>query len=105
MTQFCVHRNADVKGRAEFPLLLDVQSELLAGLNTRVVVPLSPAASARSRTLTTLTPVLEIDGKRYLMMTPQIAGVSARLLGAQVAKLASRRGDIIAALDLLITGI
>ncbi len=105
MTQFCVHRNTDAKGRAEFPLLLDVQSELLAGLTTRVVVPLSAAAGARSRTFTTLTPVLEIEGKRYVMMTPQIAGVPARQLGAQVAKLASRRGDVIAALDLLITGI
>lgn len=105
MTQFCVHRNADAKGRSEYPLLLDVQSELLSGLSTRVVVPLSPASGAKSRTLTTLTPVLEIEDRRYVMMTPQIAGVPARLLGAQVARLASRRGDILAALDLLITGI
>jgi toxin CcdB len=38
-------------------------------------------------------------------MTPLLAGVSLKSLGEQVADLSPRRDEIIAALDLLITGI
>jgi toxin CcdB len=105
MTQFCVYRNANPKSRGQYPLLLDVQSELLSTLNTRVVVPLSPLSTVKSKTLAALTPVLEAGGKRYVMLTPQLAGIAARSLGPQVADLSGQRSDIIAALDFLITGI
>ena len=40
MPQFTVHRNPNPGSKAAYPLLLDVQSDLLADLGTRVVVPL-----------------------------------------------------------------
>ena len=40
MPQFAVHRNRNAATRARYPLLVDVQSDLLAGMGTRVVVPL-----------------------------------------------------------------
>jgi toxin CcdB len=52
-----------------------------------------------------LTPAFEVDGKTYIAVTPQLAGVPRKALGAQVADLSERRYDIIAALDLLVTGI
>ncbi len=105
MPQFAVHRNRNEATRARFPLLLDVQSDLLEPLNTRVVVPLSPATQARTRVMDQLTPSLSVSGKDYVMMTPQLAGISARELGPVVEVLSSARGTIIAALDLLITGV
>jgi toxin CcdB len=50
-------------------------------------------------------PVFDIDGEPYAMLTPQLAGVSKKQLGSKVADLAGRRDEIMAALDLLITGI
>ena len=44
MTQFTVYRNKNPRSRATFPYLLDVQSDLLDGLQTRVVIPLTKAA-------------------------------------------------------------
>jgi len=82
-----------------------VQSDLIAALGTRVVVPLCPAAAMTGRLLKTLTPVFEVDGEQYVMLTPQLAGIPERRLGTRVADLAQRREEIIAALDLLITGI
>jgi toxin CcdB len=105
MPQFCVYRNRNAATRGRFPLLLDVQSDLLEPLATRVVVPLAAAAVTRSRMMETLTPLLRVDGKDYLMLTPQLAGVATRELGAEVANLAGERGRIVAALDLLVTGI
>ncbi|MFZ5560751.1 MAG: CcdB family protein [Pseudomonadota bacterium] len=45
------------------PYLLDIQSNLLGALETRVVVPLYVAATMKGRALTVLTPIFEIDGK------------------------------------------
>jgi toxin CcdB len=86
-------------------LLLDVQSDLLDPLSTRVVVPLSTVANARDVVMKHLTPILTIDGKHYVMLTPQLAGVSARELGPSMGNVAAERDTVIAALDLLITGI
>jgi len=49
--------------------------------------------------------VFEIDGKQYVMLTPQLAGVSMKQVGSKVVDLAQCRDEIIAALELLITGI
>jgi toxin CcdB len=105
MPQFSVYRNPNPDSRASFPFLLDVQSDLTADLATRMVAPLSPASAMRGKIINTLTPLLEIDGKQYAMLTPQLAGVSKKQLGTRVADVAARRDEILAALDLLITGI
>jgi len=105
MPQFAVYKNRNDATRGRFPLLLDVQSDLLEPLNTRVVVPLSPAATAKPRAMEALTPKLPVAGKEYLMLTPQLASISMRELGTLVDNVAGERAKIIGALDLLITGI
>lgn len=59
----------------------------------------------KGRLIRTLTPVFEIDGRQYAMITPQLAGVARKQIGAKVADLAMHRAEIVAAMDLLITGI
>ena len=105
MPQFSLYRNRNRASRVRFPLLLDVQSDLLEPLATRVVVPLTPAAPARARAMRMLTPILKFDGKDYLMLTPQIAGIAARDLGPIAGSLASHRDSIVAAVDFLLAGI
>jgi toxin CcdB len=105
MPQFAVFKNRNEATRVRFPLLLDVQSDLLQPLNTRVVVPLSPAATASARAMEALTPKLTVAGKEYVMVTPQVAGISMRELGTLVDTVSSERAKIIGALDLLINGI
>lgn len=105
MPQFAVHRNRNQATKARFPLLLDVQSDLLAPLATRVVVPLTPAGTAQRSAMDTLTPTCRVDGKDYLMMTPQLAAISVRELGPAVDDLSSQRATMLAALDMLFTGI
>ncbi len=105
MPQFAVHKNTNAATQAAVPFLLDVQSDLIAELGTRVVVPLYTAAAMEGKTLKTLTPTFEIEGKQYVMMTPQMAGIAKKQLGSPVADLSAQRNEIIAAIDLLITGI
>jgi toxin CcdB len=52
-----------------------------------------------------LNPVFEVEGRKMILLTPELAGVSRKALGEPIANLAHRRDAIIAALDLVITGI
>lgn len=100
MAQFDVHRNP--RG-GRYPLLLDVQAELLASLATRVVVPLTRARTL-GKPITHLNPVVTINGVDHIAVFQELAAIPTTALGDRVASLAARRSDIIAALDLLLTG-
>ncbi len=105
MAQFDVYRNANPATRARIPYLLDVQSDLLDILATRVVVPLCKPEVLKGKLAERLNPLLEVEGRRMVMLTPELAGVSRKALGEPVGNLAHERASIIAALDLVFTGI
>jgi len=102
MAQFDVYKNP--RGGA-YPLLLDVQSELLARLATRVVVPLMAAKRYGSRPITRLNPTASIARVEYVLVFQELAAIPASALGERVTSLASRRGELVAAVDLLFTGL
>jgi len=105
MPQFSVFKNKNPATKARVPYLLDIQSNLLSELETRVVVPLYAATAMKGKAIAVLTPTFEIEGKEYVAMTPQLAGISRKELGAEVEELTAYRDNIIAALDFLVTGI
>jgi toxin CcdB len=104
MAQFDVHRNADAETRELFPYLLDLQHDLLSVLETRVVAPLA-TASVMGRPLSRLNPSWEIEGATVVLSTQELSGVPRGLLGDVVTSLASDRERVLAALDLLFTGV
>jgi hypothetical protein len=53
---------------------------LLEVLATRVAVPLAPASAALARSMRRLAPILKFEGKEFLMLTPQVAGIPAASL-------------------------
>lgn len=91
--------------RARIPYLLDVQSDLLDPLATRVVVPLAKPEVLKGRLAERLNPVFEVGGRKVVMLAPELAGVPGRLLGERIDNLSSRRNAIVAALDLVFAGI
>jgi toxin CcdB len=105
MAQFTVYRNKNPQSRSAVPFLLDVQNDLLEELETRVVVPLCPVSTMKGKTLRTLTPALEIEGDSFVMLTPQMAGISKSELGVPVTRVEHYRFEIIAAIDFLLTGV
>ena len=104
MAQFDVYSNPNQDTRKEVPYLLDVQADLLDTLATRVVVPLV-LAEEMGLAAKHLNPQFKITGTAVVMSTAELAGVSIRSLGDKVASLKNKRDEIIAALDLLFTGI
>lgn len=102
MAQFDVFRNPrDADG--EIPYLLDVQSDLLWDLPTRVVVPLVRADLFKPAHR--LHPTFRIGDEEVAMSTPEIAGIPHTALGERVCSLDKHRAEIVGAIDLLITGI
>lgn len=52
-----------------------------------------------------LTPVVQIDGDDYVLLTQQISGLDRSGLGRQVADLSLYRYEIITAIDFAISGV
>lgn len=106
MHQFCVYRNRNAATRAAYPLLLNIQSDLISETGTRVVVPLVPTARGRHPpAISSLSPLLAVNGKPHVLVVPLLAAIEIGDLGALEADLSHERAAIMAALDLLISGI
>lgn len=104
MAQFEVFAHPVKALRAAQPYVVQVQNPLWAGLATVVVIPLVRLKHA-AREGTVLNPVLECEGERYLLSTPEIFSIHHKYLGPALADLGSHRRDILAALDRLFSGI
>jgi toxin CcdB len=98
MPQYDVFKNPEGSGH-----LLDVQSDLLDGLSTRLVIPLLPASQA-PKPATRLNPVMRIDGQPYIVVTQFMAAVPEKLLTTHVMRADQMRDEITAAIDMLTHG-
>ena len=83
--------------------LLDVQADLLDGLNTRIVVPLLPTASA-PKPARRLNPIVEINAIPHVMVTQFVAAVPIAILRNPVTSLANQDVAIGNALDMVLVG-
>jgi len=83
--------------------VLDVQTDLLDGFATRVVVPMLPAGSAPIPAKL-LNPVFEFGGDAHVMVTQFLSAVPVQPLRAPVANLGERADEITRALDMLFQG-
>lgn len=87
------------------PFLLDVQSDLLDGLDSRLVIPMrSLAHFPQIKLPTRLTPVFTVHGEDYLLETPKMGAVPRRILKSAVASLLGEQDQITGALDFLFQG-
>lgn len=84
--------------------LLDVQSDLLDVIGSRVVIPVVPESLA-PRPSKALNPIVEVAGARHVMVTQSLSAIPARLLRHPVANLSARAEEITRALDLLFQGV
>lgn len=104
MARFDVYLNTG-KHAQTTPYLLDVQSDLLDDLDSRVVIPLRrlgdfPQVKLPKR----LTPVVVIKEEQYILETPKMGAVPRSILKSPVSTLASEAAVITAALDFLFQG-
>lgn len=104
MARFDVYANLG-KHAVATPYLLDVQSNLLDGLDSRMVIPLrSLKAFPKVKLSNRLTPIFTIKGEKFLLETPKMGAVPLRVLKEPVASLADEQNQITTALDFLFQG-
>ena len=87
------------------PLVIEVQADLLADLNTCVVVPLVPEKAAMNEALPKLKPIIEFNGENYILITTDIGTVTRSSLGEVVINIEDKhRQEVTDALDFLFQG-
>ena len=83
--------------------LIDVQSDLLDRMSTRIVIPLLPKGGA-PQPARRLNPTFEIRGEIHVLVPQFMAAITLGELGPAIANLSAQHDDIRAALDMVFIG-
>ena len=105
MQQFDVYANPSKITRRAYPFFVDIQSDIVSEIATRIVVPLGRKVDFKNEEMEKLTPTITYEGEELLLLVPQIASMPAKALKNPIGSLSHLRDEIIAALDFAITGI
>lgn len=101
MARFDVYRGLS----RDKPFVVDVQSNILRVLSTRVVVPLGRLTPDSDEFLPRLKPKITVAGSDFMFLATDIAVIPAGRLRDPIANIeAHHRDDITRALDFLFQG-
>ena len=100
MARFDVYANPDKQESRLIPFFLDVKSDHVKGLQTRVVVPLWKSELLADRS-ENLNPEFDLASQRAVMDTPAIGAVPATVFKRPAANLGAQQLIVQDALDTL----
>ncbi len=103
--QYDVYPNPSPRMREVYPYVLDVQSDLLKALATRMVVPLAVTSLPASKLPKRLCPLVQVEGQSVMLVPFEAAPLDKRHLKSKVTSLRECAGDIVAAMDAVLSGI
>jgi toxin CcdB len=103
--QFDVFENPSPRMRDVYPYVLEVQSDLLSSLATRMVVPLAITTLASKELPRGLCPLITVDNKSLMLVPFEAAPLDKRLLKVEITSIRDRSHEIIAAMDAVLRGI
>lgn len=105
MAQFDVYKNPNTRTKKQFPYIVDVQNEVIAEIDTRIVIPLGKASLFDNEYMGRLTPGIDYEGEKLILLAPQITSVPVKLLKNPIGTIEHLRDEIINVLDFATTGI
>jgi len=103
--QFDVYRNPSPRMREQYPFVVDIQSDLLGSLATRMVVPLAISQLASSDVPRSLCPVFQVQGLQLMLLPFEAAPIPKSLLKTDVQSVKRFASEIVAAMDAVMSGI
>ncbi|HEY1614486.1 MAG TPA: CcdB family protein [Rhizomicrobium sp.] len=103
LKQFDVFPNPSARTRLSRPYFVVLQSDQLSQLSTRLVAPLVTPATIRY--LERMMPEVTVEGRQYVVMPQELGPIVVKAIPAAIANLESERYRLIAALDLVFTGV
>ncbi len=105
MSQYTLYKNENNDSKKTYPYFVNVQSDLLDELNSRMVIPLSPLKTINNTNVKRLCPIIDIDEGSFALLTHQLTSVPKSILKRETTSLEKFRHEILNAIDLLFTGI
>ena len=103
--RFDVYNNPSPRMRDQYPYVVDIQSDLLSSLATRMVVPLAVTGLAAGELPRRLCPVLLVRKQRLMLVPFEAAPLDKRLLKAKVTSIKESADALVAAMDAVLSGI
>ena len=101
--QFDIVENRNASTRRTYPFLIVLQSDRASSFNSLIVAPLIKSSGPLDHSR--IHPAIEIAKVRYAVLSERLAAVQATTLGPVVGSAEDHRYEIVAALDMLFTGI
>ena len=101
MAQFDVYENLDPSSAEEYPYWLDIQHPLHSRLQSRLVIPLSRSCD---HVIGRLEPLVYVQGEKFRAATAEMVALPVEIFGKKVENLSDQSGEVIDAVDFLITG-
>lgn len=101
--QFDVFQNPIIAARTEQPFIVCIQHRDLDYLATRMAAPL--ATQRVIQVASRLNPMLEVGGRTLYFLPQNLFAVPVRMLRKAIDNLERERDRIVAALDLVFTGV
>lgn len=103
--QFDVFENPSPRMRDVYPYVVDVQSDVLSALATRMVAPLAITALAAKDLPRRLCPVITVNNQSLVLVPFEAAPLDKRLLKAEITSIRDRSHEIIDAMDAVLSGL
>jgi toxin CcdB len=103
MAQFDIYENGDQHSCHGEPYVVDVQSNLLEGLATRMVIPLI-SKDTIAQPVEVLNPVIRIANQNFYLSSPQLRSVHKDRLGNKIATIVNQRDAVRASVAFLLSG-
>jgi toxin CcdB len=103
--QFDVYLNPSPKMRDRYPYVVDIQSDLLSGLATRMVMPLAISALSSDDVPRRLCPSIVVKGQMHLLIPFEAAPLDKRFLNRRIASIRECANDIVSAADAVMSGV
>ena len=101
--RFDIVENPNKAQRQLYPYLLVLQHDRVTSIQSVIVAPL--VAASRGPQPGRIHPLLDVNGEQYVLLTEDLASIPRRRLGPAITSAEARHYEIIAALDMLFTGI
>jgi len=105
VAQFDIYANPVKSQREDIPWCVDIQSDLLSGLSTRLVLPLAARKYMPPESPRRLCPQVQWEGESYVALPHMAAPFRTKDLASPRGNLRSRANELIAAVDAVMSGI
>ena len=105
MAQFDVYPNPSRHQRSDIPWVVDIQSDLLSALPTRLVLPLALRRTMPATVPKALCPPVIWEGEELVALAHLAAPFRAKDLGQAQGNLRTEASALVGAVDAVISGI